>query len=192
MSDTNIQPESQLPAPAPAPQPPAPPPPNNAWIYFFAFLVVASVTVTLFMIWFNNSIQLKRPELDAAYKLWKEKGPKTYNLVYTEQLNNDDHKTKFFVKVRDGKVQEVLMDGKPLEPTKEDGEVHDPRPYHSMDAKFRDVERFMSIDEKKDAPRVYVIATFDPETGAILRYIRRVMGTTQRVELNFKFVTEEK
>jgi hypothetical protein len=188
MSETNSQPDPQPAAPPPSPAPP----PNNAWIYFFAFLVIASVGVTVFMIWFNNSIQLTRGDLDDAHKLWKEKGPKSYNMVYTEQFNDDDHKTIIFVKVRDGKVADVMMNGKPLEPTKEDGEVHDPRPYHSMNAKFRDVERFMSIDEKEGAPRVYVVAKFDPETGAILRYIRRVMGTRQRVELNFKFEPLEK
>jgi hypothetical protein len=188
MSETNSQPDPQPAAPPPSPAPP----PNNAWIYFFAFLVIASVGVTVFMIWFNNSIQLTRGDLDDAHKLWKEKGPKSYNMVYTEQFNDDDHKTIIFVKVRDGKVADVMMNGKPLEPTKEDGEVRDPRPYHSMNAKFRDVERFMSIDEKEGAPRVYVVAKFDPETGAILRYIRRVMGTRQRVELNFKFEPLEK
>jgi hypothetical protein len=183
MSETNSQSE-----PTPPSEPQAAPPPeeNFIWIYFFAFLVVASVSVTVFMIQFNLSIQLKPEELEAAHTLWKLKGPKSYDMIYTEQLNNDDHKTVFVVKVRLGEVTEVLMNGKPVEPTKVDGKVVDPRPYHSMDGKFRDIERFMDLDQKKDAPRVYVIAVFDPETGAVLKYIRRVMGTTQRVELNVK------
>ena len=179
MSQANSQPESQ-PAPTPPPQK------NHTWIYFFAFLVIASVGVTVFMIRFNLSIQLKPEDLAAARKLWEEKGPKSYDLFYTEQLNDDDRKTVFAVKVRAGKVAEVLMNGKPLEPTTEDGVEHDPRPYHSMEAKYRDIERFLDIDQKKDAPRVYVIANFDPETGAVLRYIRRVMGTRERVELNLR------
>jgi hypothetical protein len=189
MSDPNSQ--SELPPPAPAPTPP-PPPPNRAWIGFFAFLLIASIGVTVFMIWFNQSIQLTPDELTAARKLWEEKGPKSYNMVYTEQINDDDKKSIFFVKVRNQKVEEVLMNGKPLEPTKEDGQVHDPRIYHSMDAKFRDVERLMDIDQRKGAPKVYVIANFDPATGAILRYIRRVMGTTQRIELNVKLEPADK
>jgi hypothetical protein len=178
MSEANSKPE--LPATAP------PPKKNHLWIFFFAFLFVASVGVAVIMILFNLSIQLKQGDLDKARKLWEEKGPKSYNLFYTKQVNNDDRKTVFAVKVRAGKVMEVLMNGKPLEPTNEDGEVHDPLPYHSMEGKFRDIERFMDIDQKKDAPSVYVIANFDPETGAVLKYIRSVMKTGQRVELNLR------
>jgi hypothetical protein len=189
---------------------PAPPPKkNHLWIYFFAFLLIASVGVTVFMIRFNQSIQLKPEDIDANRKLWEARGPKNYNLFYTEQVNDDDRKTVFAVKVRASKVTEVLMNGKPLAPTTEDGIEHDPRPYHSMEAIFRNIERFMDIDQgkepepkkdsepkkgldqKKEAPRVYCIANFDPETGAVLRYIRRVMGTRQRVELNLKVEAAE-
>lgn len=175
MSEANSMPE------------PAPPEKKNyAWIYYFAFLFIASVGVTVFMIQFNLSIQLKPEDLEAAHKLWEEKGPKNYDMFYSEQVNEDERKTVFAVKVRGGKVTEVLMNGKPVEPTKVDGKEHDPRPYHSMDGKFRDMERFMKIDQEKDAPRVYVVADFDPSTGAVVKYIRRVMGTRQRVELRVR------
>jgi len=208
MSDTNIQPgpppdvptppppgDTNIQAGAPPHAPTSPPAPsaNNAWIYFFAFLLIASIGVTVFMIWFNQSIQLTPHDLETARKLWEQKGPKNYNMVYTQQINDEDKKTAFFVKVRNKEVVEVLMNGKPLEPTKgDDGQIQDPRAYHSMDAKFRDVERLMDIDQRKGAPKVYVIANFDPETGAILRYIRRVMGTTQRIELNTKIEPVDK
>ncbi len=179
MSEANFQPEPPAPAPLP------PPAKNHLWIYFFAFLVVASVGVAVTMISFNLSIQLKPENLETNRKLWEEKGPKSYNLIYTEQVN-EDRKTVFAVKVRAGKVTEVLMDGKPLEPTMEDGRVHDPRPYRSMEGIFRSIERFMEIDQKKDAPTAYVVAVFDPDDGAVLKYIRSVMKTGQRVELNLK------
>ncbi len=185
MSEANSQPE-------PTPPAPAPPQKNYIWIYYFAFLVIASVGVTVFMIRFNLSIQLKPEELEAAHKLWEQKGPRSYNMVYTEQINAEERKTVFAVKVRAGKVVEVLMNGKPLEPTKEDGQVHDPRPYHTMDGKFRDIERFMDLDQKKDAPKVYVTADFDANDGHVERYIRNVMGTTQRVELNVKLEAVDK
>jgi hypothetical protein len=184
MSEANSRPE---------PTPPAPPPEKNyLWIYYFVFLVIASVAAAVFMILYNLSIQLKPEELEAAQKLWQEIGPKSYDMVYTEEINSDKRKTIFAVKVRAGKVTEVLMNGKPLEPTKEDGEVHDPRPYHSMDAKFREIIRFMDLDQKKDAPKVYVTANFDPKDGHIERYVRNVMGTTQRVELNIKLEAVDK
>jgi Family of unknown function (DUF6174) len=166
----------------PTPPPPTPKKKNHAWIGFFAFLIVASVGVTAFMIWYNLSIQLKPEQLEAARKLWQETGPKSYNLVYTERHNEEKTNT-FAVKVRDGKVDEVLMNGRPLEKTEE--QKDDPRIYHSMDAQFRMIENFMKLDQKPDAPRVYVTAIFDEKNGAVLRYIRRVMGTTKRVEMHF-------
>jgi Family of unknown function (DUF6174) len=174
MSEANSTPE-----PTPTGAPPAK---NYIWIYYFAFLIIASVGVAVFMIQFNRGLQLKPEELEANHKFWDEKGPKSYDMVYSKQISVDGPKTIFTVKVRAGKVEEVLMNGKPLEA----GTDNDPRSYHSMNGIFRDIERFMDIDQKRDAPKVYVTANFDPETGCVQRYIRYVMGTAQRVELNVK------
>jgi hypothetical protein len=184
MSEANTQPEptpSEPPASAPTRK-------NNIWIYYFAFLFVASVGVAVFMIDFNRGLQLKPQELEASHELWREKGPKSYDMVYAKQIIVDGPTTTFAVKVRAGKVEEVLMNGKPLEA----GKDNDPRLYHSMDSIFRDLGRFMDIDQKKDAPKVYVTAIFNQQTGAVQKYIRYVMGTTQRVELNVKVEPLEK
>ncbi len=155
---------------------------NNGWIWYFGFLFVASVGVALFMIWFNLSIQLKPEQLEIAHKRWRENGPKNYKMLLKKKLNNEDKVTTFMVNVRNKKVTEVMMDGKPL-PQENDNE-RDMNVYHSMDATFSFVQTFMTKDHKENAPKVYVTALFDPENGALLRYVRRVMGTTQRVELN--------
>ena len=77
---------------------PAPPKPkNNAWIWFFAFLLVASVGVVAFMIWFNNSIQLTPEKLAENLQRWKEKGPRDYKLTYTKRINNDPRDRKSVV-----------------------------------------------------------------------------------------------
>jgi hypothetical protein len=157
-------------------------PKNYGWAYFFAFIIVASVGVAGFMIWFNLSIQLKPDQLEAATKLWKEKGPKNYDMTYTKQLNDDTRVDKFEVKVRGGKVEEVRMNGRPLVRQSED--AGDPLPYHSMDRLLSDIERNMDIDQKAGAPKVYVTAVFEPENGALRKYIRRVMGSKTRVEIN--------
>jgi Family of unknown function (DUF6174) len=169
---------------------PSPPGQNHAWIYFFVFIVVASVGVAGFMIWFNLSIQLTPDQLEEAQRLWKEKGPKSYNMVYTKLLNDDPKVDKFEVEVRGGEVKKVQMNGKPLQREKEDGP--DPRIHHSMDRLLRDIERFMELDKKPDAKKVYVTAIFDDKNGALRRYIRRVMGTTQRIEMHITVEAVEK
>ena len=159
---------------------------------FFAFLIVASVGVAAFMIWFNLSIQLTPEQLDEARNLWKEKGSKDYDLVYTKRLNEDTRVETYKVKVRAGKVEEVLQNGKPLEQNKEEGQEQDPRIFHSMDQILRDIERFMDLDRKPGAPKVYVTAIFDDKNGTLRRYIRRVMGTTLRIEMHLTLKEVEK
>lgn len=166
------------------PTPQRPPRNNYGWIGFFVFLILASVGVTVFMIQFNLRIQLKPEQLEAARALWKEKGPKSYNMIYKKRLGTLDRDDVFVVKVRKGIVEEVKMNDVPLKANKEEGQEHDPRIYHSMDSIFRDIERFMDIDQRPNAPKVYVIANFEEKTGYVARYIRRVMGGTDRVELN--------
>ncbi|MBI3821630.1 MAG: hypothetical protein HY289_03010 [Planctomycetes bacterium] len=163
-------------------QPPAPIKRNHAWIYFFVFIFFASVGVAGTMIWFNLSIQLKPEQFEAAQQLWSETGPKSYDMIYTKQLNDAAKVDKFEVKVRDGKVTEVRMNGKPL--VKESPDDQDPRIHHSMDQLFRHIERFMDIDRKPDAKKVYVTAIFDDKHGGLRKYIRRVMGTNTRIEMN--------
>ena len=175
---------------APAPEPPPQPRKNRAWIYFFVYIVVASLGVAAFMIWFNLSIQLTPEQLDEAQRLWKEKGPKSYNMVYTKRLNDDASVDKFEVEVRHEQVKKVLMNGRPLQ--KENDEDEDPRIHHTMDRLLRDIERLMELDQKPGAKKVYVTAIFDDKSGALRRYVRRVMGTTQRIEMHITLEAVEK
>jgi len=172
------------------PSTPLRPKKNHGWIYFFVFIFVASIAATVLMIQYNLSIQLKPEQLEANIKLWKEKGPTNYNLVYTKQLNDESKVDKFAVEVRAGKVTSVLMNGKQLE--KGTDAEQDPRIFHSMDQHFRDLERFMDLDKKPDAPKVFVTAIFDDETGALRRYIRRVSGTKLRIEMHLTVTAVEK
>ena len=164
---------------------PNPAPPrkkNNAWICFFVFVTVASVGVAVFLIWWNLHIQLTPELLEKAEILWQENGPANYNMVYTKRLNDDAKVDKFEVEVRAEQVTKVFMNGKPL--SKDEDEDKKMRIHHSMDRLFRDIDRFMDIDQKPNAPKVYVTAIFDDKTGAMLRYIRRVMGSKQRLEIH--------
>ena len=163
---------------------------NYGWVYFFVFIVVASVGVAVFMIWYNLSLQLTPEQLDEAQKLWKAKGPKSYDMTYTKRLNDDSKVDKFEVKVRSGVVTEVKMNGQKL--ARQSDDDPDPRVFHSMERLLDDIERFMSIDHKDGAPKVYVTAIFEPENGALRRYIRRVMGTTLRIEMHVTLTPVEK
>lgn len=151
-------------------------PKNRYWVWFFAFVLLASVGVAVFLIVFNLRMQLKPEQLEAAQQRWKEHGPSDYRLTYLKKINDNSHADKFVVTVRDGKVVDVVMnDDLHLEPER--------RPYHGMDRLLRDIERFQELDAKAGR-KVYVTAIFDDKTGAMLRYVRRVMGTTERVQLD--------
>jgi hypothetical protein len=155
---------------------------NYGWILFFVFVFTASIGVAAFMIWFNLSIQLTPEQLEDAHKRWRESKIRNYNLVYTKRLNDDSKTDKFEVEVRGGEVTKVVMNGKKLiTESKED----DPLAYHSMDRHFRDIERFMEMDKKPGAPKVYVTAIFDENNGSLRRYVRRVQGTALRIEMHF-------
>ena len=160
-----------------------PPAKNHLGKWFILFLVVASITVAVVMIRFNLSIQLKPDQLEAAMKNWKEIGPKSYKLTYTKQIDdNDQQRDLIVVHVVDGKVKEGTINGEPLEERV--------LPYHTMDRLLIDIEKFMEEDSKPGKPKVYVTADFDSKTGALRSYVRRVMGTRQRLGLTLKLVPD--
>ena len=147
---------------------------NLGWLWYFAGLAVLTILATAILATFNLRQQLKREQLDAARKLWEQHGPADYVLSYTKNAAgvSTDH---FMVKVRAGRAREVLLNGLPLEEER--------LAYYGMHRLFDDVERFLDIDDDKAAPRTYTRATFDPRNGALWWYVRRVMGTRQRLEI---------
>ncbi len=159
------------------------PPQSNMGKWFLLFLLLASIGVAATMIVFNLSIQLKPDQLEKAMKNWKENGPRSYKLAYTKQIdNNDQMLDRIVVRVVDGKVKEGTINGEAIEERV--------LPYHSMDRLFIDIEKFLDEDSKPGRPKTYTTAIFDAKTGALYRYVRRVMGSTQRLELNLKIQAE--
>jgi hypothetical protein len=161
---------------------------NYAWLWFFGFIVVASVGVAWFMIEFNRRLQLRPEQLAEAQALWKERGPSDYRMTYTKRIGDRDHMDTFVVTVRNRRAVEVLMNGEPLrnEETNEPFPPGDDRlQYHTMDRLMRDIERFLELDAKA-GKKNYNVALFNDETGALQRYVRRVMGTRERVEEDVK------
>jgi hypothetical protein len=192
MSDTPRPPEqppqpgSPLPEQAASPNGQAPPPPAAAparrrhrsygCFWYFAILAVLTLAATATLIIFNLAQQLKPEELAKARKLWDEKGPKNYEFRYTKRAGAEDRPDHFAVVVRGGKVQSVTLN-----------RMHkldqDKLQYYSITALFNFIEDFMEMDRKPGAPKVYVVGRFSPVDGHLVRYVRRVMGTQQRVEI---------
>ncbi len=148
---------------------------SRAWIWLLLALFAASVAVAVVMIQYNMSQLLTPEQLTAARALWREKGPHDYRLVYTKQFGDDPRKDRFVVEVRGGKVRSVIMNQTIYLDQDKLG-------YHSMDRIFSDITRTLEQDER-EGRKVYTRAAFDPETGAIQEYIRRVMGGRERVQL---------
>jgi hypothetical protein len=159
---------------------------SNAWIWFFTFVFVASVVLAGFMIWFNMRLQLKPEQLEAAMQRWKEHGPRDYRLVVTKQVNENepDH---FDITVRDRRVIDVRLNGQRLR-----NEANEPYPpgherlqWYTMHHLLREIEVLLDQDAKA-GKKNYNVAHFDDQTGALRKYIRRVMGSRQRVEETVK------
>jgi hypothetical protein len=154
---------------------------NYAWIWFFAFVIVASVGVAAFMIQFNRALQLTPEKLAEAQARWKANGPADYLLTYTRHLGNSDNVDTFVVTVRQKRVVEVRMNGKLLRDEKDVPIADERLQYHSMDRLLRDIERFLEIDAKENRKN-YNVAYFDEQTGALQKYTRSVRGGEHVVE----------
>ena len=148
-----------------------------AWAWFLVLLVIASIAAAAFMIRYNLARQLKPEQLEAAWASWKTHGPRSYRMTYTQEVNGQKKET-FQARVRDGTVEEVLHDGRPLE--------REQLAHYSMDRLFAHVEKFLFLDRQPGQPKTFTVAVFDDTTGALKYYVRRVMGTQQRVEIQVK------
>jgi hypothetical protein len=158
---------------------------NRLWVWFFVFIVIATVSLAGFMIWFNLRLQLKPEQLAAAQERWKQHGPADYLMTYTKKLGDSDHEDTFVVKVRARRVVEVRMNGEPLRDSEGVPIVDERLQYHSMDRLLRDIERFLELDAK-EGKKNYNVAVFDEQSGALERYVHRVTHTRERVEIRVK------
>jgi hypothetical protein len=150
---------------------------NYGWLWYFGIVLVLAITATAIIVNFNLSHQLKAESLEKAQALWKEKGPKDYLLAYTIRTDSEagPNETRYFVKVKDGKAFEALVEGIPQAP--------DRMIWYGMPKLLDFIDEFLEKDAKPGAPRTYTRALFDPTNGALGWYVRSVMSTRQRVEI---------
>jgi hypothetical protein len=155
---------------------------NHGWIWYFVIVFVLAIVATGVTIRYNFAMQLKPEMLEKAQALWYEKGPKDYLLAYTIKVNtvskagSSESETHFLVRVKDGKAYEAKVNGI--------AQASERMGYYGMQRFFQDIERFLEKDAEPGQPRTYTRAVFDPKTGALERYIRSVMSTGDRVEIN--------
>ena len=155
---------------------------NRNWLWYF---IALTLLVFLLLGWLYLFIQeqlepgrqLKREDLLAAQRLFEQKGPKSYQMLYTVQRGRGTDKDTYFVEVRGGKVVSAVMNGllKLEEPEQRDS--------RSMPGLLRDIERFLLLDAKPDAPRTFCRATFDNEDGHLIQFQRQVIGGPERVAI---------
>ncbi len=169
------------------------PRPNRGWLWYFSIVFLLTVIATTTLIVFNLRQQLKPEQLAAARQLWKEHGPKDYELRYTTKTGEEGRVTHYVVVVRGGKVQSLtlnkqqVLDRATLDP-KAPLDRQDNRPIadfggYGMEAMFNQIEDFLDKDSKPGQPRVYVRGVFDPQDGHLLRYVRSVMSGRERLEI---------
>ncbi|MFO0863857.1 MAG: DUF6174 domain-containing protein [Gemmataceae bacterium] len=150
---------------------------NAGWALYFGIVFLLAIAATATLITFNIKQQLTPEQFEAGHKKWREKGPKNFVMVYKTLKNDEANPDHFVVKVRNGKTYEVLANGLPL--------PEERFAYYGMDRLYDDIERFMEQDAEKDRPKVFTRGLFDKQ-GAIRWYVRRVMGSRERLEITIE------
>ncbi len=148
---------------------------GRGWIWFFAVLACLVVLALGLQWWYSQKQRLTPQQLADARALWRVHRPTAYDLEYTKKGNATG---TFVVQVRQGKVVSATLDGQQLEA----------RLYSSSDMEglFDDLERFLEIDSSPGNPRTFTTATFDPQDGHLIRYIRSVMSQRWRVQIDVR------
>jgi hypothetical protein len=142
------------------------PPRNRNWIWFFVVLGVLSVAaigLLRYARWRFGQLQLTPERLEQARRLWEEKGPKDYELVYRKQIQ-DREPEQVVVRVERGRPTSVSLNGREL--------PADKRTYYTMEGIFNDLWDFQKIDEKAKG-KATTWVQFDAEDGHVSRYGHR-------------------
>ncbi len=169
------------------------PPPKRSyrWVWYFVVLGVLTTAACTTLVWYNlRQQQLKLEDLVAARYQWLQRRPANYDLTYTKRgsatgtfLVQGSATGTFLVKVRNGEVVSVTLDGREI--TQNDRPLHPSRHFHyDMTGLMVGIELSLTEDAKPGRPRTYTVATFDLVDGHLVRYVRRVMDTGERIEIN--------
>ncbi len=147
------------------------------WVWYFVLLLVLSAVAVAIIIGYNLRQQLTSDELAAAIGLWDARGPRTYKFEYVVK-RGDAKPDVYVVRVSDGRVVYGSLNDIPL--------PVDKLPTRSMAALLGDIRTFMERDAEPGKPWTYTRARFDENDGHLLWYVRRVMGSRERVEIQVR------
>jgi hypothetical protein len=156
-------------------------PTSRRWLWYFVGVGgVAAVLLTWLALYIRNELdparQLNLEQLRAARNLWKEHGPKDYQMLYKVRRGRGGDADTYFVEVRGGRVISVVLNGdQRLEADKLE--------YHSMVGLFNDIELFLKRDEQPNSPQSFCRGYFAKEDGRLVQFVRRVVGTDERVDI---------
>src|SRR6266849_4954006 len=169
------------------------PPPKRSyrWVWYFVVLGVLTTAACTTLVWYNlRQQQLKLEDLVAARYQWLQRRPANHDLTYTKRgsatgtfLVQGSATGAFLGKVRNGEVVSVTLDGREI--TQNVRPLHPSRHFHyDMTGLMVGIELSLTEDAKPGRPRTYTVATFDLVDGHLVRYVRRVMDTGERIEIN--------
>lgn len=156
---------------------------NRGWIWFFVVLTILAAAAITINLLYSAGQRLTMDQLRAAQDLWDRAGPKDYDLVIDKTIGaatagGDKTRDRITVEVRNGKALSGTINGQPL-PDRLLSE-------YEMAGWLSFVEAFVSQSEKPDAPRTFLSANFDPQTGALRRFRRSVRATREWVDVVFQ------
>jgi len=140
---------------------------------------------------YNLEIQLRPEQLAQARQRWQEHGIPDYDLDYMVRIDRDPIADEYRVKVRGGKVVAVIGNRDVLLVDERAGLLFGPAiralhtegfQQHRVEGLFQQIEADFQHDVQPGQRRNYVTASFDARDGHPVRYIRRVAGTSERLE----------
>ena len=146
-------------------------------LWFFGILTLLTLGAIVTLVVFNKSQLLKPEQLAAARERWNQNGPRDYDMEYGVKKQDGDWET-YAVQVRKGKVTSASLDGRPIEPRQ--------YIYYGMPALFEQIEGFLELDHQPGKAQTYTRAEFDKADGHLIEYVRRVMGSQERVQIAIK------
>jgi hypothetical protein len=156
---------------------------SRGWIWFFALLAALGLCAIIIPWAYNLSQQLRPDQLADARERWVQHRPIDYDLEYvakeddkpgSDPLAGPDVES-LSLRVRDGRIESALRNGKAVAPEE--------APQFGVDALFDLIQRNLDNDGQPGQPRSFAHARFDKNDGHPVHYVRRVMGSRQRLEI---------
>jgi hypothetical protein len=163
------------------------------WVVYFLLLAVLGPGAAVALVVYNLRLQLTPEQVAQARARWRERAPRDYDLRCTEKLLRDgaEEQNEYVVLVRGGAVVALGANGELLR-------LEGGGPALGLSVRalpggagepvgalplFDRIEAALRQDAA-EGRRTYTTATFDPQNGHPVRYVRRVRATGEREEWN--------